>query len=589
MPGNYSLLYVEAAGNTITAARRNAEHQQHIDKFEPQFMDDESANISAMRATVDPGESGSESLATSLRGELHRIRFALFELKQKVDPSLTYWYETPTTTLPSIPAVTVDNTVPRFNGTEGVMQNSNIVISDEDALTLNSATIATSGAGTTYTSTTVTDAAEWDLSNVIAGDIVEAGSSEGVVTSVDNGANEVTVASWAGGIPTDTTVATVKRRASLVMSNDTLVKMGSTTVFTVEGNNITNVNTDFADAITLAGTSVTGAFKAKQDFLYSGADNVRYHYYNWPSDVSQIVVEATAGGGGGGGTETTSGSEFVESAGGGGGAYFMKRLTRSDCTYDSHDFDSGDVNTVSDRISITLNGYVTGLPVRFTTTGTLPGGLSAGVTYYVDKAGVLLDDLEIHETQTGGPSNTPSSKVTLTDGGTGTHTIIPQEVFISFAVGKGGAGGLGHTTLPMSGAPGGTTSLFWKALYNTMTLHTLTANQGVGGDRDFATTSASFASGGASGTVTDNGSLADVKVNGEHGGPGFMPVGGIRARSGSGGRSFYGATARTYATAATVHGNFPGGGGGGVSAGNSTSGTSGGDGASGLVTIWEYY
>ncbi len=42
-----------------------------------------------MRATADPGESGSESLATSLTDELKRIRFAIKEMK-----GTDQWYET---------------------------------------------------------------------------------------------------------------------------------------------------------------------------------------------------------------------------------------------------------------------------------------------------------------------------------------------------------------------------------------------------------------------------------------------------------------------------------------------------------------
>jgi hypothetical protein len=97
MPGLFSRLYTKATGQVIDAAERNAEFQNIIDKLEPQYIDDQSADATAMRAVVDPGESGSESLATTLKGELERLRFAIKEIK-----GTTYWYQTPSTRLDSL-------------------------------------------------------------------------------------------------------------------------------------------------------------------------------------------------------------------------------------------------------------------------------------------------------------------------------------------------------------------------------------------------------------------------------------------------------------------------------------------------------
>jgi hypothetical protein len=94
MPGLFSRLYTKATGQVIEAAERNAEFQNIIDKMEPQYIDDQSADATAMRAVVDPGESGSESLATTLKGELERLRFAIKEIK-----GTTYWYQTADNTL----------------------------------------------------------------------------------------------------------------------------------------------------------------------------------------------------------------------------------------------------------------------------------------------------------------------------------------------------------------------------------------------------------------------------------------------------------------------------------------------------------
>src|SRR5438132_7800042 len=52
-----------------------------------------SATVAQMRLTHDPGEVGSESLATTMAGELERLRFSAYETKHTLDPRLTYWYE----------------------------------------------------------------------------------------------------------------------------------------------------------------------------------------------------------------------------------------------------------------------------------------------------------------------------------------------------------------------------------------------------------------------------------------------------------------------------------------------------------------
>lgn len=94
MAGNYNRIQVESPGNVITSSNYNAEHDNHINNNTPAGVDDYSTNVAEMRAATDPGESGSESLATSLAGELERLRHALNEIKGS-----TYWYESPSTNL----------------------------------------------------------------------------------------------------------------------------------------------------------------------------------------------------------------------------------------------------------------------------------------------------------------------------------------------------------------------------------------------------------------------------------------------------------------------------------------------------------
>lgn len=73
---------------TLTYADLNAEIDNILTYFTPSGMDDYSTNATQMRLSTDPGEVGTESLATSLAGEIERLRFMILEITGE-----TYWYE----------------------------------------------------------------------------------------------------------------------------------------------------------------------------------------------------------------------------------------------------------------------------------------------------------------------------------------------------------------------------------------------------------------------------------------------------------------------------------------------------------------
>jgi len=81
---------------TLTYADLNAEIDNILTYLTPSGIDDYSTNAAAMRTQTDPGESGSESLATSLAGELERLRFVIQEMK---GTGTTYWYQTASSSL----------------------------------------------------------------------------------------------------------------------------------------------------------------------------------------------------------------------------------------------------------------------------------------------------------------------------------------------------------------------------------------------------------------------------------------------------------------------------------------------------------
>lgn len=87
MPGLYTHI-TRASGTILTATIYNSDHQNHIDNHIPTMIDDYSVNLAQMQTQVDPGELGTENLATDLAGEIARFRFALKELK-----GTTYWYQ----------------------------------------------------------------------------------------------------------------------------------------------------------------------------------------------------------------------------------------------------------------------------------------------------------------------------------------------------------------------------------------------------------------------------------------------------------------------------------------------------------------
>ena len=74
----------------------NAEVDNILNNLTPSGTDDYSATAAQMRTDTDGGESGTESLATSLAGELERLRFAIREIKGS---GISYWYQSANTSL----------------------------------------------------------------------------------------------------------------------------------------------------------------------------------------------------------------------------------------------------------------------------------------------------------------------------------------------------------------------------------------------------------------------------------------------------------------------------------------------------------
>lgn len=96
MPANFSRLKTWASLEVLTNEDLNDEFDNIINSLSNTTLDDYSTNVAQMQLQTSPGTVGSESLATSLAGELERIRFVIARITGK-----TYWYDAPARTLES--------------------------------------------------------------------------------------------------------------------------------------------------------------------------------------------------------------------------------------------------------------------------------------------------------------------------------------------------------------------------------------------------------------------------------------------------------------------------------------------------------
>lgn len=88
MSGLYSHT-TRASGLTLTASIYNSDHQNHITNHITTQMNDYSDDVTEMRVVTDHGDVGTESQATSLAGELERLRFSIKQIK-----GTDQWYRT---------------------------------------------------------------------------------------------------------------------------------------------------------------------------------------------------------------------------------------------------------------------------------------------------------------------------------------------------------------------------------------------------------------------------------------------------------------------------------------------------------------
>lgn len=86
----FSRVKTWVSNEVLTASDLNAEFDNLLTNTKPSSIEDYSTNTSEMQSSADPGGVGSESLATSLAGEIQRLRY---KVKQIIGGA--QWYSTP--------------------------------------------------------------------------------------------------------------------------------------------------------------------------------------------------------------------------------------------------------------------------------------------------------------------------------------------------------------------------------------------------------------------------------------------------------------------------------------------------------------
>lgn len=89
------------APEILTNTDLNAEIDNILNNLGPAGVDDYSTTTAQMKLQTSPGGLGSESLATSLAGEIERLRYVI---QRMIGSGVTYWYQSPPSTFTDLVA-----------------------------------------------------------------------------------------------------------------------------------------------------------------------------------------------------------------------------------------------------------------------------------------------------------------------------------------------------------------------------------------------------------------------------------------------------------------------------------------------------
>ena len=95
-------------------------------------------------------------------------------------------------------------------------------------------------------------------------------------------------------------------------------------------------------------------------------------------------------------------------------------------SYDTFDFATTDVSAENDTITEAAHGLADGTAVDFTTTDTLPAGISANTAYYVGEGATAT--FQLYDTYAHAIAGGATGLVDITDAGAGTHTLHANRI-----------------------------------------------------------------------------------------------------------------------------------------------------------------
>jgi hypothetical protein len=143
----YSVHKTYVTGEILTASDLNSTDVNHVNNNIPENADDYSVNVAEMQSTADPYPASVESLATTLAGEVERLRYQVKEILGEaqwyIDPDLTIAgittkfgdvasYRRPLLNYVSATAVDVENNTGTANQTKYIFPDGNVRSVTED-------------------------------------------------------------------------------------------------------------------------------------------------------------------------------------------------------------------------------------------------------------------------------------------------------------------------------------------------------------------------------------------------------------------------------------------------------------------------
>lgn len=225
MGATFSRVKTWVSTEDVTYSDLNAEFDNILNNFTPSGMDDYSATVAQMQSTVDAGEVGTESQATSLAGEIQRLRF---EVKAIKGSGAAQWYSNPPTDLTAL------NT--SFGGglpANRVISGAKSAKSSRSAfLTCTGTTAAVTCTGSTTNFVYAVAGTQYTISsNVSVTGITVAPASQNTCLVNDPGMSGQTWTKYAGEYGSSIIIDTVGTNITALVGKLAAFKVGSTEYF----------------------------------------------------------------------------------------------------------------------------------------------------------------------------------------------------------------------------------------------------------------------------------------------------------------------------------------------------------------------